>query len=97
MRRLLILVVLAATSSADAAPMIGAGAVRVAANAATPVQTVACARYGWRGFGIYPGCFGPPYRRAYVAPYYAQPVYVTPPVYVRPPRRCWTAGAWRPC
>ena len=91
MRRLLMIVALAATSAADAAPLVGAGAVRDAASAATPVQTVACARYGWRGFGVYPGCFGPPYRRAYVAPYYA------PRVYVEPPRRCWIAGAWRPC
>jgi hypothetical protein len=100
MRRLLALVVLAATSSADAAPLLGAGPLRQAAEAATPLQTVACARYGWRGWGIYPGCFRQPYGPAYVVaePYYAPaPVYVAPPVYVRPPRSCWIAGAWRPC
>jgi hypothetical protein len=100
MRRLLALVVLAATSSADAGPLLGAGPLRSAAEAATPLQTVACARYGWRGWGIYPGCFRQPYGPAYVvaAPYYAPaPVYVAPPVYVRPPRSCWIAGAWRPC
>ena len=100
MRRLLALVVLAATSSADAAPLPGAGPLRLAAEAATPLQTVACARYGWRGWGIYPGCFRQPYGPAYVVaePYYGPaPVYVAPPVYVRPPRSCWIAGAWRPC
>jgi hypothetical protein len=100
MRRLLALVLLAATSSADAAPLLGAGPLGPAAEAATPLQTVACARYGWRGWGIYPGCFRQPYGPAYVVaePYYAPaPVYVAPPVYVRPPRSCWIAGAWRPC
>jgi hypothetical protein len=100
MRRLLALVVMAATSSADAAPLLGAGPLRPAVEAATPLQTVACARYGWRGWGIYPGCFRQPYGPAYVVaePYYAPPpVYVAPPVYVRPPRSCWIAGAWRPC
>ena len=94
MRRLLALVVLAATSSADAAPLLGAGPLRPAAEAATPLQTVACARYGWRGWGIYPGCFRQPYGPAYVV---AEPYYAPAPVYVRPLRSCWIAGAWRPC
>jgi hypothetical protein len=94
MRRLLALVVLAATSSADAAPLLGAGPLRQAAEAATPLQTVVCARYGWRGWGIYPGCFRQPYGPAYVV---AEPYYAPAPVYVRPPRSCWIAGAWRPC
>ena len=88
-------------SAADAAPMVGAGSIRVAAAAAAPVQTVACARYGWRGWGVYPGCFRPRYYApGYVvaAPYYAPPpVYVAPAPYIGPPRRCWIAGAWRPC
>jgi hypothetical protein len=92
--RLLVLALLAATSSADAAPLAGAGLIREAAESASPLQTVACARYGWRGLGIYPGCFGRPYAPAYVV---AAPYYAAPPVYVRPPRRCWIAGAWRPC
>lgn len=100
MRKLLVLALLAATSPAAAAPMIGSDSIRSAVEAASPLQTVACARYGWRGVGIYPGCFRRPYAPAYVAaaPYYAPPpVYVAPPDYVRPPRRCWIAGAWRPC
>lgn len=100
MRKLLVLALLAVTSSAHAAPMIGADSIRSAAEAATPLQTVACVRYGWRGPGVYPGCFRRPDAPAYVvaAPYYAQPpVYVAPPVYAPPPRRCWIAGAWRLC
>lgn len=100
MRRLLVLVALAAAPAADAAPIAGAGSIRAAAEAAAPLQTVACARFGWRGFGVYPGCFRSPYASVYVMaePYYAPPaVYVAPPAYVRPPRRCWIAGAWRPC
>lgn len=100
MRKVLALVLFAAATSADAAPIIGADSIRSAAEAATPLQTVACARYGWRGPGIYPGCFRRRYAPAYVvaAPYYVPPpVYVAPPVHVRPPRRCWIAGAWRPC
>ena len=99
MRKLLVLILLAAASSADAAPIAGTGALRAAAAEATPVQTVACVRYGWRGVGVYPGCFRRRYP-AYVvaAPYYVPPpVYVAPPVYVPPPRRCWIRGAWRPC
>jgi hypothetical protein len=94
MRKLLAVALLVATSSADAAPMLGAAAVRSAAEATTPVQTVACARYGWRGWGVYPGCFRRPYAPAYVV---AEPYYVPAPVYVPPPRRCWIAGAWRLC
>ncbi|MDO9062597.1 MAG: hypothetical protein Q7U92_26730 [Bradyrhizobium sp.] len=94
MRKLVVLALLAATSSADAAPMMGADSMRAAAAAATPLQTVACARYGWRGPGVYPGCFRRPYPPAYVV---AGPWYAPPPVYVVPPRRCWIAGAWRPC
>jgi hypothetical protein len=94
MRKLLALVLLVAASSADAAPILDAAAVRTAAEAITPVQTVACARYGWRGWGVYPGCWRRPYAPAYVV---AEPYYAAPPVYVRPPRRCWIAGAWRPC
>jgi hypothetical protein len=100
MRRLLALVLLAAASSAEAAPFQGMGAIGAAAEVGSPVQTVACARYGWRGWGVYPGCFRRPYGPAYVvaAPYYAPaPVYVAPPVYARPPRRCWIGGAWRRC
>jgi len=93
MRKLLALVLLLATSSADAAPLLGAGSLRPAAEATTPLQTVACARYGWRGWGVYPGCFRQTYAPAYVV---AEP-YVAPPVYVRPPRRCWIGGAWRLC
>jgi hypothetical protein len=100
MRKLLAVALLAAASSADAAPLVDAASVRMAAEAAAPIQTVACVRYGWRGWGVYPGCFRRPYAPAYVVaePYYAPgPVYVAPPAYVRPPRRCWIAGAWRPC
>lgn len=58
------------------------------------VQKVACLRYGWRGWGAYPGCYRPP---VYYPPHiYAAPVYVAPPVYA-PPRRCWINGRWRAC
>ena len=101
MRKLLALTLLIASSAAGAAPMVGAGSIRVDAAAAAPVQTVACARYGWRGFGVYPGCFRPRYHApGYVvaAPYYAPPpVYVAPAPYIGPTPRCGIAGAWRPC
>ena len=94
MRKLLALVLFVATSSADAAPLMGAGSMRPAVEATVPLQTVACARYGWRGWGVYPGCFRRPYGPPYVV---ASPYYAQAPVYVRPPGRCWIAGAWRPC
>lgn len=102
MRKLLALALLVAAPAADAAPMPVAGAdvMRSAVELNAPVQTVACARYGWRGWGVYGGCFRRPYPPAYVVatPYYVPaPVYVDPPAYVRPPRRCWIQGAWRPC
>jgi hypothetical protein len=94
MRKTLALVLLVATSSAEAAPIPGAGSIGAAAKASSPIQTVACARYGWRGWGVYPGCFRRPYGPAYVV---ADPYYAPPPVVVRPPRRCWIEGAWRRC
>jgi hypothetical protein len=94
MRKILAVVLLAAAAPADAAPFVGAGPIGAAAEIAMPVQTVACARYGWRGWGVYPGCFRRPYGPAYVV---AEPYYAPAPVFVRPPRRCWIAGAWRPC
>ncbi|MES2196376.1 MAG: hypothetical protein V4517_18300 [Pseudomonadota bacterium] len=99
MRKLLVLALLAAAPSAHAAPMIGADSIRSAAEAATPLQTVACVRYGWRGPGVYPGCYRRPYAPAYVvaAPYYVPPPVYVAPVYAPPPRRCWIAGAWRRC
>lgn len=58
------------------------------------VEKVACWRFGWRGWGVYPGCYHAP---VYVAPpVYAPPVYAVPPAYV-PPRRCWINGRWRIC
>jgi hypothetical protein len=100
MKKLLTLALVIAASAADAAPLAGAGSMRPAVEASAAVQTVACVRYGRRGWGVYGGCFGRPYAPAYVvaAPYYAPaPVYVAPPAYIRPPRRCWIEGAWRPC
>jgi hypothetical protein len=44
MRKLLALVLLLTTSSADAAPLLGAGSLRSAAEATTTLHTVACAR-----------------------------------------------------
>jgi hypothetical protein len=81
--------------AAHAAAIPGAASVPSAVAAERPVLSVACWRFGWRGWGMYPGCFPP---RAYaVAPYYVPaPVYAPPPVYV-PPRRCWIRGAWRVC
>jgi len=92
------LALLFAAPAVEAAPLADAAAIGAAAAAASPVQTVACARYGWRGFGVYPGCWRPRvYAPGYVvaAPYYAPPVYVAP--VVRAPRRCWISGAWRRC
>jgi hypothetical protein len=88
-------------SSASAAAISGSASLQSAIESVRPVQTVACWRYGWRGWAVYPGCFRPPYyvRPPYVVapPYYAPgPVYAAPPVYVRP-RRCWINGAWRVC
>ncbi|RKE70684.1 hypothetical protein DFP91_2926 [Pseudorhodoplanes sinuspersici] len=70
------------------------GELRTAIGERPIVQKVACWRYGWRGWGVYPGCYRPPVYhppRVYVAP-----VYVAPPVYA-PPRRCWINGRWRVC
>ncbi|UZE48398.1 hypothetical protein [Rhodopseudomonas sp. P2A-2r] len=87
---------LVAAPVAKAAPLMAPDALRPAIAAASNVETVACVRYGWRGVGVYPGCYRPRYAMA--APYYvAPPVYVAPPAYVPPPRRCWYAGAWRRC
>jgi hypothetical protein len=100
MRKLLALVLIAATSSAEAALLPGAGSIRPAVEATTPLQTVACERYGWRGWGVYAGCFRRFYGPAEIVaePYYGPaPVYVSPPVYAQPAGRCWVAGAWRPC
>ena len=58
------------------------------------VQKIACWRYGWRGWGVYPGCYRP---RIYYPPrIQAAPVYVAPPAYA-PARRCWINGRWRVC
>ncbi|HEY8337763.1 MAG TPA: hypothetical protein VIQ05_28540 [Tardiphaga sp.] len=92
MRKFLILAaLLSATPIAQAAPLMAPDSLRPAIDSASNVETVACVRYGWRGAGVYPGCYRRP-RYALAAPYY-----VAPPVYVPPPRRCWYAGAWRPC
>lgn len=95
MRGLLVLMLLVvAASSAGAAPAV-VGQISAAAAADQPAQAVACARYGWRGWGVYPGCFEPGYLAA--VPYYAAPpAYVVPEGYM-PLRYCWIAGAWRPC
>lgn len=102
MRTVLTVALLAAAApAAHAAPLIAPDAMRAAVVAASPVETVACVRGGWRGPGVYPGCWRRPYRPAYVvrpAPYYVAPrvVVAGPPVVVAP-RSCWIAGAWRPC
>ena len=97
MRKFFLLALLVtAAPAADAAPIVAGGSIHAMAGATAQLQTVACARHGWRGWGVYPGCFGPTYVAA--TPYYAAPpVYVTPEVYLHPPRRCWIAGAWRQC
>jgi len=99
MRQLLAVALLATTvGAADAAPLAPAAMHPVLAQTSA-VETVACVRGGWRGVGVYPGC-------RYYRPrpyYYARPVVVAPPVVVAgpavapAPRRCWIAGAWRPC
>lgn len=86
-------------ASADAAAISGSASLQ---SAIEPVQKVACWRYGWRGWAVYPSCFPPPYYAPppYVVapPYYAPaPAFAAPPVYIRPPRRCWINGAWRVC
>ncbi|WP_322514336.1 hypothetical protein SR870_14985 [Rhodopseudomonas palustris] len=108
MRTVLTIAFLAAAApAAHAAPLVAPDAMRTAIAAASPVETVACVRGGWRGPGVYPGCRA--YRPGYpvrpyryyarpVAPYYVAPrvVVAGPPVVVAP-RSCWIAGAWRPC
>ncbi|WP_207803147.1 hypothetical protein [Rhodopseudomonas palustris] len=98
-----------AGSAAIAAPLAPAARPVVAADAGVPIETVACVRGGWHGVGVYRGCgyYGRPYYYRpypyYVArPYRVRPVYVAPvvvagPAVVPAPRRCWIAGAWRPC
>ena len=80
-----------AAAPAAAAPLPAPLALSAPIDDVAVVQTVACARFGWRGWGVYPGC----YRR----PIYAVgPYYAPPPYYYRAPlRRCWIAGAWRRC
>ncbi|MBC7580572.1 MAG: hypothetical protein H7312_24920 [Tardiphaga sp.] len=98
MRKFLILAaLLVAAPIANAAPLMVPDALRPAIAAVANVETVACVRYGWRGAGVYPGCYRGP-RYAMAAPYYVAPrVHVAPPVYVPPARQCWYAGAWRLC
>lgn len=89
MRQILIAAVFAAAVpvSAQAAPLMASAAtVRAAVAATSPVETVACVRGGWRGVGVYRGC-------GYYRPYYRPYPYLVAPA----PRRCWIAGAWRPC
>jgi len=92
---LVVAATVAAVGMTPAAALIsGQGAaMRSAIEEANPLERVACWRYGWRGWGLYPGCF--------YAPVYASPVYVAPPVYAAPayapPRRCWVDGQWRLC
>lgn len=87
-------VVQIAPSSAFAVPVAPLGEARTSIEGSPIVQRVACWRHGWRGFGVYPGCYRPP---VYYPPHiYAAPVMVAPPVYV-PPRRCWINGRWRVC
>jgi hypothetical protein len=77
-------------------PGAGAAGAPEALNDINMVETIACARYGWRGWGVYPGCFRAP---VYVVPGYVvtAPAYAPAPVYVAPPRRCWVHGAWHVC
>lgn len=86
---------------APAAAFTGAdpSAIRSALAATSPVVNVACWRYGWRGWGLYPGWFCDPLYAApaYVAPpVYDAPNYIPAPVY-GPPARCWIDGRWRAC
>lgn len=106
MRKFTIAALLAAGApiAAEAAPLMPpAPAIQVAVAASSPVETVACVRGGWRGVGGYPGCrYGRPYVRPYPYVVAPAPVYVAPPIVVAgpvvpAPRRCWIAGAWRPC
>jgi hypothetical protein len=73
----------------------GSAGMRSAVETVNLVETVACWRYGWRGWGAYPGCvLRPGY--AVVPPVYPAPVYVPPPAYA-PAGRCWIGGTWRVC
>lgn len=97
MRKLVAVAFLMAAPAAEAAPLVTPDLMKPAIEEASPIQTAACVRYGWRGWGAYPGCYRRPVY-AMAAPYYVAPrVYVAPPVYAVPPGRCWIAGAWRPC
>jgi hypothetical protein len=91
---------IATVSPAPVAAMtaVDSAGIRSAVEAANPVEKVACWRYGWRGFGLYPGWCGliaaaPAY---VVPPAYAPPVYDPTPAY-NPSGRCWIDGRWRGC
>lgn len=75
---------------AAAMTAFGSTGIRSAIETLNPVERVACWRYGWRGWGIYPGCV---FRPAYVAP----PVVYAAPVYPPAAGRCWINGRWRVC
>jgi hypothetical protein len=80
----------AALTAANPAP------IRLAVEATSRVENVACLRYGWRGYGLYPGWFCGPYVAPPAYPVYAGPYYAPAPVYTPPPR-CWINGRWRVC
>jgi hypothetical protein len=96
-------------ASACAMPLGSADTIRSAANEVSPIETVLCYGFGWRGWGWYPGWLRPACNGAYVAPAYVAPAVVpAAPAYAEPaypaPRRCWVQtdpdrnlGYWAAC
>ena len=86
---------------AAAMTAVDSAGLRTAIEAVNPVvvnpvvSVVACWGYGWRGWGLYPGCL---LRGIYPAPppVYPAPVYAPAPANA-PPGRCWIDGSWRAC
>jgi hypothetical protein len=88
MRRLCIVLAAAATvfvgGPAAAVTTTAPAQVRAAAENIKSIETVACWRYGWRGWGVYPCAYGPAY-----SPYYYGPRPYYYPYYYYRWRRWW--------
>jgi hypothetical protein len=86
MRRLCIVLAAAATVfvGGPAAAVTTTAQVRAAAENIKSIETVACRRHGWRGWGVYPCAYGPAY-----SPYYYGPRPYYYPYYYYRWRRWW--------
>jgi hypothetical protein len=90
------------SGAAPAAAMTAAGStgIRAAVKTVDPVEHVACWRWGWRGWGLYPGCGFVVAPAVVAAPVVAAPVVAAPPVVAPAPApagRCKVDGHWQAC